>query len=265
MPYTTIRVQREAEGDAAIALITLDRPEVRNAIDRQMIDDLSSALDEIDGDDSLRALVITGAGERSFAAGADIAELKERGVQDALRRINAGLFRRIEEQRLPAIAAIRGYALGGGCELAMACDIRVAGAGAKLGQPEVGLGIIPGAGAIQRLPRLVGFGIAKELIFTGRMVDAAEAHRIGLVNHVVADEEVVDYAIGIARQIARQGPLAVQIAKQALNSAWGPQRAMESLDVLGQAVLFESEDKHARMGAFLEKRAAKAKSKKEDA
>ncbi len=263
MTYTTIRVQTEPEGDGAIAVITLDRPEVRNAIDRQMIDELSDALDAIDRDETLRALVITGAGDRSFAAGADIAELKERNVQDALLRINAGLFRRIEEQRLPAIAAIRGYALGGGCELAMACDIRVCSAGAKLGQPEVGLGIIPGAGAIQRLPRLVGFGRAKELIFTGRIIGAEEALRIGLVNHVVPDEEVVSTAMDMARQIAKQGALAVQVAKQALNSAWGPQRAMESLDVLGQAVLFESADKHARMAAFLEKRAAKQRAKKE--
>jgi enoyl-CoA hydratase len=257
MAFETIRLEPEAAGDGRLYVLTLNRPEVRNAIDRQMIDELGRALDEIRADPEARALIVTGAGEKSFAAGADIAELRDRTVLDALERINVDLFRKIEEHPLPSIAAIRGYALGGGCELAMACDLRVAGRGAKLGQPEVGLGILPGAGAIQRLPRLVGIGRAKELIYTGRIIDAAEAQAIGLVNHVVDDAEVMDAARRIARTIAEQGHLAVRLAKQAINANFGPERRFETLDVLGQAVLFESEDKHRRMTAFLERRSAR--------
>lgn len=261
MGFSTILLERIEGENGLIAKITLNRPERRNAIDREMISELGLALDDIASDDLCRAIILTGAGDRAFASGADIAELKERGVADALLRINASMFRRVEEQFIPTIAAIRGYALGGGCELAMACDIRVAGHSAKLGQPEVGLGIIPGAGAIQRLPRLVGIGRAKELIFTGRIIDATEAERIGLVQHTVPDERVDDKALSIARAIAAQGPLAVKIAKQAINAAWGANPAFDTLDVLGQAVLFESADKHERMAAFLERRDARRKDK----
>ncbi len=257
MAYETILYERRVVEDGAIALITLNRPEVRNAIDAQMIEDLGRALDAMAEDDSLRVLIITGAGGKAFAAGADIAQLKQRGLADALRRINAALFRRLEEQAIPSIAAIRGFALGGGCELAMACDLRVAGVSAKFGQPEVGLGILPGAGAVQRLPRLVGLGRAKELIFTGRIVDAQEAAQIGLVNHVVPDEAVLDRAWALAESIARQGALAVRISKLALNAAGRTNPAFETLDVLGQAVLFESAEKHARMQAFLERKKEK--------
>jgi enoyl-CoA hydratase len=263
MTHGTVLYERET-GDVskvgAIGIVTLNRPEVRNAIDLRMVQDLGTVLDTIAVDEEIRAIVITGAGEKAFAAGADIAQLKERGVQDALRRINAAIFRRLEEQPVPAIAAIRGYALGGGCELAMACDIRVAGEGAKLGQPEVSLGIIPGAGAVQRLPRLVGLGLAKELIFTGRVLDAKEAERIGLVNRVVKDEDVLREAKALAWQIASQGSLAVRIAKLALNAAGrnGGGYALDTIDALGQAVLFETEEKHRRMSEFLDRRASRA-------
>lgn len=255
MSYETLRLERETLADGGlIATVILHRPDVRNAINRQMIQDLGGALDELSADPALRAIVMTGAGGKAFASGADIAELKERGVIEALQRINAALFRRVEEVAVPTIAAISGYALGGGCELAMACDIRVAGVSAKLGQPEVALGIIPGAGAIQRLPRLVGFGRAKELIFTGRILDAAEAERIGLVNHVVDDARVLDTARDIARKIAEQGALAVRVAKAAINANAGTSIPYDAVDALGQAILFESADKHTRMGAFLDKR-----------
>jgi enoyl-CoA hydratase len=248
-------VDREAQPDrGAVATITLNRPEVRNAINRQMIGDLGTALDELLADPELRVIVFRGAGGRAFASGADIAELKERGVAEALQRINAAMFRRIEELPVPTIAAIQGYALGGGCELAMACDIRIAAGSAKLGQPEVGLGIIPGAGAIQRLPRLVGFGRAKEMIFTGRILDAAEAERIGLVNTVVPDEMVLEEASRVARKIAEQGALAVRIAKAAINAAAGTSIPYDAVDALGQAVLFDSPEKHQRMAAFLSRR-----------
>ena len=257
MPFETVLVDRHSGEHGVIMQITLNRPEVRNAINAQMIEELSSIVDELKTDKEVKALILTGAGEKAFAAGADIEQLRDRDLYDALLRINAGLFRRLEDQPLPTIAAIRGHALGGGCELAMACDIRVAGQSAKLGQPEVALGIIPGAGAIQRLPRLVGLGRAKELIFTGRIIDAQEAERIGLVNKVVPDEEVLSSALELATSIAKQGTLAVQVSKLALNAAGRPNPAFESLDVLGQAILFESEDKRARMQAFLDRRAAK--------
>ena len=264
MAFQTIRVEPEGDDSGRVVTVTLDRPEVHNAIDHRMIQELSAALADIAADESIRAVVFTGAGEKAFASGVDIAELKQRGAPDALRRINAGLFRRVEELPLPTIAAIRGYALGGGCELAMACDIRIAGEHSRLGLPEVGLGIIPGAGGIQRLPRLVGMGRAKELIFTGRILKAAEAERIGLVNHVVADDEVLGEAKAVAWRIASQGPLAVRIAKEALGAAWGPNPAFDTLDVFGQAVLFESADKHERMAAFLDERAKKQQAKEKD-
>ncbi|MBK6685521.1 MAG: enoyl-CoA hydratase/isomerase family protein [Deltaproteobacteria bacterium] len=254
MSYTTILYDTEVTEHGTIVSITLNRPEVRNAIGAQMIEDLGRALDAIAHDDSVRAVIVSGAGGKAFAAGADIAELKERNRGDALRRINAALFRRLEDQPVPVIAAIQGYALGGGCELAMACDLRIAGQSAKLGQPEVGLGILPGAGAIQRLPRLVGLGRARELIYTGRIIDAVEAERIGLVNRVVPDDQVLNEAKALALSIAKQGALAVRISKLALNAAGRPSPAFETLDVLGQAILFESEEKHARMAAFLEKK-----------
>jgi enoyl-CoA hydratase len=240
----------------AILNIVLNRPAVRNAINKAMVDELTAALEAAAVDGDLRALVVSG-GERAFASGADIAELKERGLGEALMRINAAVFARIEEHPLPSVAAIRGYALGGGSELAMACDVRIAGEGSKFGQPEVGLGIIPGAGAIQRLPHLVGLGVAKELILSGRIIDAKEAAAIGLVNRVVPDSAVLDEAKALARSIARNGPLAVRIAKAALNTAHAGARPEDAVDMLGQAVLFESKDKHDRMSAFLARRKAK--------
>lgn len=262
MAFETILFETHEGEHGNVAQITLDRPEVRNAINAQMIQELSEVIDSLKTRKDINAIVLTGAGEKAFAAGADIEQLRDRDLYDALLRINAGLFRKLEDQPLPTIAAIRGHALGGGCELSMACDIRIAGAGAKLGQPEVALGIIPGAGAIQRLPRLVGLGRAKELIFTGRIIDAQEAERIGLVNKVVPDDQVVSEAIQMAQAIAKQGQLAVQVSKLALNAAGRPNPAFESLDVLGQALLFETTDKRERMQAFLDRRAAK-KARKE--
>ncbi|MEY4675270.1 MAG: hypothetical protein RL148_3054, partial [Planctomycetota bacterium] len=202
------RILTERRGD--VLLVTLNAPERRNAIDKQMVDALHAMLDQHQSDESLAAIVITGAGDKAFAAGADIAQLRERTGADALAAINSTIFNRIEECPVPVIAAIVGFALGGGCELAIACDIRVCGESAKLGQPEVRLGIIPAAGGTYRLPRLVGLGIARELVYTGRMVDAAEALRIGLANAVVPDAEVVARAMAIANEIAQNGRLAVR-------------------------------------------------------
>ncbi len=253
--FTTILLEVDEQG---IALCTFNRPEVRNALNETMVGEVRRMLDALAARDDVRALIFTGAGGEAFVSGADIAELRERGRAEALRRINNGLFREIEQFPAPTIAAIRGWALGGGCELAMACDLRVAGEGARLGQPEVRLGIIPGAGATYRLPRLVGPGKARELIFTGRLVDASEALSIGLVNRVVPDDEVVEAARTLAAEIARNSPLAVRFAKTALNaSAEMSTDAALALETTLQAVLFEDEEKYRRMTAFLERKKAK--------
>jgi len=244
--------------EGGVADVVLNRPEVRNAIDKAMIDDLHRALDELGARDDVAALVLSGAGGKAFAGGADIAQLRERRSREALMAINARLFHRFEEFPVPTIAAITGYALGGGCELAMACDMRVAGKSAKFGQPEVALGIIPAAGGTQRLPRLVGLGRAKELIFTGRIIDAAEAERIGLVEFVVDDDEVLLRARELALDVARQGRAAVRLAKVALNaSSRTGQDTGFVIEQIAQAVLFDSEDKDARMKAFLDKKKSK--------
>jgi enoyl-CoA hydratase len=241
-----------------IAAVVLNRPDARNAIDRAMIDDLHAALDDLAARDDVSVLVLSGAGGKAFAAGADIGQLRERKSAEALQAINARLFQKLEEFPVPTIAAVTGWCLGGGCELAMACDLRVAGRSSKFGQPEVGLGILPAAGGTQRLPRLVGLGRAKEIVYTGRIVDAEEAARIGLVNHVVADGEVLARAQEIARQIAAQGRMAVRLAKVALNaSSRTGQDAGFLVEQIAQAVLFDSAEKHERMTAFLEKKSKK--------
>ena len=246
------KVLHERRGDAL--LVTLNAPERRNAIDQEMVDGLHAVLDAHERDDALAAIVITGAGDKAFAAGADIAQLRQRTSQDALAAINSSIFVRIEEFPVPVIAAIKGFALGGGCELALACDLRVLGESAKLGQPEVKLGIIPAAGGTYRLPRLVGLGRARELIYTGRMVDAQECLRIGLANVVVPDAEVVDRALQFAAEIAQNGRLAVRAAKRSLNALARPgQQNAVALESALQAVLFDSDDKRARMDAFLSK------------
>ncbi len=257
MGYQTVLFERTATDNGDIATITLNRPEQRNAIDASMVRELHAVLDSVADDHTLKAIVLTGAGDRAFAAGADIAQLKDRDRYDALQRINAALFRRLEDQPIPTVAAVRGYCLGGGCELAMACDLRVAGDGAKFGQPEVSLGIMAGAGAVQRLPQLVGLGRAKELLMTGRIIDALEAERIGLINRVTLDDRVLAEAMTLAGEIAKNGTLAVRVSKLALNASARANPAFETLDVLGQAMLFETEDKHDRMQAFLDRKAKK--------
>lgn len=244
--------------DRGVVICHFNRPQVRNALNRQMVEEIRTLLRSLSDRSDVSALIFTGSGDRAFLSGADIGELRERDRGDALLRINSQLFREIEGFPAPTIAAVRGFALGGGCELAIACDLRICGAGARFGQPEVGLGIIPGAGATYRLPRLVGQGRARELIFTGRIIDAEEALSIGLVNRRVEDEEVLRAARELAAEIARNSRLAVRLAKQSLllapeiNSAAG--MALEST---AQAVLFEDEEKNERMTAFLEKRRKK--------
>jgi len=238
-----------------IGFVTLNRPEVRNAIDKETVDEIHAALDQFIESDSVGVLLISGAGDKAFAAGADIAQLRDRDRSDAFRIINSSLFRRIEEAPFPSIAAIRGFALGGGCELAMACDLRVAGKGAKFGQPEVGLGIVAGAGALERLPRLVGLGRAKELLYTGGIIDAAEALSIGLVNMVVDDDKVMEEACALARRILANDRLAVRLTKMSVNATARPNDQVGiAIDAIAQAVCFESEEKRRRMTEFLERK-----------
>jgi enoyl-CoA hydratase len=241
-----------------VALVTVNRPDVRNAIDLSVVEGLGRVLDDLAPRGDVRAMILTGAGGKAFASGADIAELRERTRDDAFRAINTGLFKRLEDFPRPTIAAIVGFCLGGGMELAMACDLRVSGTSGRFGQPEVGLGIMPGAGATYRLPRLVGLGKARELIYTGEIVDAAEALRIGLVNRVVDAAEVLPAARAMAERIAAQDPLAVRVSKMSLSAHARPLGdAAMALEMLGQAVLFESPAKRERMTAFLEKRGRK--------
>jgi enoyl-CoA hydratase len=249
----TRKILIEKRGE--IAVLTLNAPEKRNAIDLEMVNGLHAALDELLAADDVSVLVLIGAGDKAFAAGADIAELKERKGPDALAAINSAIFKRIDDFPVPSIAAIKGFALGGGCELAIACDLRVAGTSAKMGQPEVGLGIIPAAGGTYRLPRLVGLGKARELIYTGRIIDAQECLRIGLVNDVVDDDKVLARALEIAGEIASRGRLAVRLAKATMNALSRPgEAAAVSMESIAQSILFDSEDKHARMQAFLDRK-----------
>jgi enoyl-CoA hydratase len=253
MPYKLISVERD-KGNPRIVVVRLKRPEVKNAINKAMVVELHHAFDALRTDADVGCVIITGEGA-DFAAGADIAELRERNALESLAGINSALFNKIENCPAPVIAAIAGYALGGGCELAMACDIRIGGQSTQMGQPEVNLGIIPAAGGTQRLPRIVGLGRAKELILTGWIIDSTEAHRIGLLNRVVPDSDVMGEARKLAEVICKKGPLAVRAAKQALNqsSRMGLEAGL-AFESVAQALLFESEDKMKRMTEFLERK-----------
>lgn len=232
--------------------LELNRPEVRNAINRELIDALHATLDAWAEREELKVVIVSGAGGKAFAGGADIAELKERTHREAFFGINQRLFQKLEDFPRPVIAAIDGYALGGGLELALACDLRVASRSAKVGTPEVSLGIFPGAGGTWRLPRLVGLGRAKELVFTGRLLDADEAFSLGLFERLV-DADALASARELAAQIARNDALAVQVAKVSLNALARQQHA-EPVERLAQALLFDSPEKRTRMAAFLDKK-----------
>ncbi len=234
-----------------IAFLELNRPEVRNAINKDVCDAVSRALDAWSAQDEVRVLIISGAGGRAFAAGADIGELKERTHGQAFLAWTQRMLQQVEDFPRPTIAAIDGYALGGGLELALACDLRVASKTAKIGMPEVTLGIYPSAGGTWRLPRLVGLGRAKELIYTGRVVEAAEAAGWGMFESLVETDARAE-ALRLAKLIAANAPLAVQVAKVSLNAAARVNAA--PLEWLGQGLLFDSADKRERMSAFLEKR-----------
>ncbi len=239
--------------ESGIAVVTIQRPEVRNAIDRETSLEIHRALADFAADPAVGCLILTGAGEKVFVSGADIGELLGKRVRDAMEAVSSTLFTAVERFPKPTIAAVNGYALGGGCELALACDLRVAADRAKFGFPETGLGIMPAAGATQRLPRIVGLGRAKELILTGEIIDAKRALEIGLVNVVAPD--AVAAAREIARRILAKAPLATRLAKAALDLAVSDLGlAFESG---AQGILYETKDKQEGTTAFLEKRSAR--------
>lgn len=238
--------------DGGIGHLELNRPEVRNAINRELCDVMGRTLDEWAARDDVRVVVVSGAGGKAFAAGADIAELNERTHKESFLAWTQRLLQKVEDFPRPVIAAIDGYALGGGLELALACDLRVASKSAKVGLPEVTLGIFPSAGGSWRLPRLVGLGRAKELIYTGRIVTAEEAAAWGLFESLVETDALAE-ARRIAGLIAANAPLAVQVAKVSLNTL-ARRDGAAPVEWLGQALLFDSPEKVERMSAFLERR-----------
>jgi len=254
--YETIVVEREGP----IAVLTLNRPKVLNALNASMIGELLEAFAAFENDDGLRAVVLTGAGERAFAAGADINELNALPNAIAASRFarrGQALTLRIERLSKPVIAAVNGFALGGGCELAMACDIRIAGENAKFGQPEVNLGLLPGYGGTQRTTKLLGRGMAMYLCLTGEPIDAREAHRAGLVERVVPQAELLTEAKRIAQVIAAKAPLSIAAAKRAVDDGLSlPLDAGLEIEALHFGTLAGTSDFAEGTSAFLEKRKA---------
>jgi enoyl-CoA hydratase len=250
MAYEHIQVDVEAP----IATITLNRPKVLNALSPALIGELTGALSELDGDESIRAAVLTG-GPKVFAAGADISDMAGQGPVDQLLRDQTGRWAPLAGFKKPLIAAVNGYALGGGCEIALMCDLIIAGETARFGQPEINLGIIPGAGGTQRWPRTTGKYVAMEAMLTGAAITAQRAYELGLVNKVVPAEMTVEVAKRIARELAAKPPLAIRMAKEAVLKAFETPLA-EGLAGERKSFyfLFASEDQKEGMRAFLEKR-----------
>ena len=250
--YETILVEKRG----SVAILTINRPDKLNALNSKVHVEGVAALDELKKDESVRVLVITGAGEKSFIAGADISEFE--GKTPVTQRsgfLEHTLFNSIDNFPKPVIAMINGFCLGGGCELALACDIRLASENARLGQPEINLGIIPGGGGTQRLTRLVGEGKSMEMILSGDMIDAQTAHNLGLVNHIYAPEELEAKTMEMANKIAEKAPVALQMAKEAVKLASRSnldEGLRREVDLF--AICFSTEDKKEGVAAFLEKR-----------
>jgi len=250
------------ELDNEIAVVTINRPKALNALDNEVLKELSAAMADVAANPEVRVIIITGAGDKAFVAGADIPYMLSLTPMQAkeFSRLGQSVFSQIENIPKPVIAAVNGFALGGGCELSMACDIRIASEKAKFGQPEVSLGILAGFGGTQRLARLVNPGIAKEMLFTGEIYDAQTALRIGLVNKVVPAEELMDVCKKMARRIASMGPVGVRLTKEAVNQ--GQNMDIEKAfnlesDLFG--LVFSTSDQTEGMRAFLEKRKAEFK------
>lgn len=247
--------------DKNVAILSINRPQALNALSIEVLKELDTALINLEKDNDVFVIIITGEG-KAFVAGADIGEMKDMSPEKAreFAMLGSSIFRRIELMDKVVIAAVNGFALGGGCELAICCDILLAGEKAKFGQPEVGLGITPGFAATQRLSKIVGIKKAKELIFTGAMIGAEEAGRIGLVNHVFPQEELMSKALGLAKTIALKGQIAVKYAKSAINR--GTEADMDTGNAMETelfALCFANEDQKEGMTAFLEKRKAEFK------
>jgi enoyl-CoA hydratase len=245
------------ERDGAVAVVTVDRPEALNALDRPTLGALRDRLAGLAGDEDVRVVVLTGAGEKGFVAGADIKYMSGLDVEEARAwgALGHECGRLLETMPQPTIAAINGFALGGGCELALACDLRYASSRAKLGQPEINLGIIPGWGGTQRLARVCGLGFAKELILTGRLLDADEALRRGLVNAVHEPEALLGAVMEVARLLASKSPIALRAAKEECNRALGGDHAANLDHEAGRfGELFSTHDAREGLAAFVEKR-----------
>lgn len=248
-----VLVERQPEQRTAV--VRFNRPKQLNALNSEVMDQLCAALEELDRDDGVRAIVVTG-NERAFAAGADIGEMSEASPVDMLLSNRIGQWDRVRRVAKPVIAAVNGWCLGGGCELAMTLDLVIAGEGAKFGQPEINIGVIPGAGGTQRLTRAIGKARAMEMVLSGEPMGAVEARDRGLVARIVPDELVVEDALALAAQIATKSPIALRLAKEAVNAAY----EMSLTDALAHErrlfyLLFATDDQKEGMAAFLEKRA----------
>jgi len=243
-----------AEVDGPVGVVTLNRPKVLNALSPELIGEVTAALAEMGREESVRAVVLTG-GPRVFAAGADIGDMAERGPVDQLQRDQTGRWAAISALTKPLLAAVNGYALGGGCELALMCDLIVAGDSARFGQPEINLGIIAGAGGTQRWPRTAGKYVAMEVNLTGQAITAQRAYQLGLVNRVVPAEMTIEVAKRLARTIAQKPPLAARLVKESVNQALEtPLQQGLALERRNFYFLFATEDQKEGMRAFLEKR-----------
>jgi enoyl-CoA hydratase len=255
MAYDNIIFQVED----GISTITFNRPETLNALNSELLKEFSQALDEIAANEDIRVLILTGAGEKSFVAGADISELATFNALQAKRFSERGHFmmNKLQELPIPVIAAANGFALGGGCEIALACDFIYASENAMFGLPEINLGIIPGFGGTQRLSRLIGKNIAKELIFTGKMIPASEAHAIGMVNNVCSQESLMDEVVKTAKSIVLKGKVSLRAAKQAINSGMNVDlNSGCSIEIDAFSLCMASPDAKEGTSAFLEKRKA---------